>query len=141
VGTLGPTGPLGPATTEPIQIKRSRSRVMLRSHTDSLWRGGRLILKGRVWAVFSSASPAGGPRTALLQIRRNGRWRTAARPRLDARGRFGTKPRLRRARRAAVGHSRLMLGRSYLSFEARTLLVRARAGAGHSVTIRVRLRR
>jgi len=113
--------------------------VRLKSHTDSLWRGGRLIIKGRVYGVFSSAS---APRRVILQIRSGGAWRTAARPALDKRGRFATRPHLRHAKRKGKGHSMLTLGRGHVPFHAKSLTVRATASdAGHSTAIRVRLRR
>jgi len=113
--------------------------VRLKSHTNSLWRGGRLIIKGRVYGVFTSAK---APRTVALQIRAHGVWRTAARPRLDKRGRFWTRPHLRRAKHRGHGHSRLMIGRGYVPFGAKTLKIRAKVtGAGRSVIILVHLRR
>jgi len=133
-GTLGPagSGDDGAVTIE------SHRRVRVKSHTTSLWRGGRLIIKGRVYGAFSSAS---SPRYVTLQIWRHGAWRSAARPRLDKRGRFVSRPHLRRAKRAKQGHSTLRLGRGYVPFAAKTLKVRARvSGKVHSVIIRVQLR-
>ena len=140
-GSLGPTGAFGtdgkPGTGNTKVM--GRRRVRLKSHTDSLWRGGRLIIKGRVYGVFSSAS---SPRTVALQIRTHGHWSTAARPRLDKRGRFSTRPHLRRARRATHGHSRLMIGRGYVPFRAKSLRVRARVSDGsRSTAVVIQLRR
>jgi hypothetical protein len=98
-----------------------------------------MIVKGRVYGASSSA---GGPRTVALRIRSHGSWSTAARLRLDERGRFSMRPHLRRVKRSGKGHSRLMIGTGYVPFSARQLQVRAVVSGGeHSRTIRLRLRR
>ena len=113
--------------------------MRLKSHTTSLWRGGRLILKGRVYGVFSSVEAprtgrASDPRATAAGARPPGRGWTSA-------GASSTRPHLRRAKRARHGHSRLMIGRGYVPFRAKTLKIRAKVAGSRPLgqSIRVRL--
>ena len=65
------------------------------------------------------------PPSALRGGPEDGAWQAAAHPRIDKRGRFATRPHLRRAKRAKQGHSTLRIGRGLVPFSAKTLKVRA----------------
>ena len=102
--TLDPAGPLGPIGPAP-STRPKKGKVRFESNTGSLWRGGRLILTGRVHSSVQTSGKA--PARATIQIRRHGRWYTVSHVRLDPRGRFLTRPHLRRAGGARSGsHSR-----------------------------------
>ena len=94
--------------------------MRFKSNTGSLWRGGRLILTGRVHSSVRSSGKA--VTRATIQIRRHGRWYTVGHVRLDPRGRFLTRPHLRRAGGARSGsHSTLTFGGAKVPFEARAV--------------------
>jgi hypothetical protein len=110
--------------------------IALDSKRPSVRPGGRLSLLGRITGAARVSK-------VLLKIRRGHRWQRVTATHAGSDGRFASSPRLRgkRGHRTRAPH-RLALKHVRLSGHTRVLRVRAYvAGAGHSRTLTIRVRR